>query len=179
MFMTDSRRLKTPIETAARLPRGSAVVLRDYDNPERANLARALLIVCRRQGLCLLIGADRRLALVVGADGVHYPEGLVPRAGVIRRPKRQWIVTAAAHSMVGLVRAERAGADAAILAPVFETESHPGGTALGPTRFAALVHAAVLPVYALGGVNGSTAIRLSGGGATGVAAVSGLGPAPQ
>lgn len=179
ILMTDGARLKRPLEAAARLPRGSAVILRDYDNPHRADLARALLVVCRRRGILLLIGADTELARVVGADGIHYPEALVPPAGSIHRPASQWLVTAAAHSAVGLVRARRAGADAAILAPVFETGSHPGRMSLGPTRFAALVRSADLPVYALGGVDNATAARLSGSGAVGIAAVSALGAATR
>lgn len=177
ILMTDHTRLKRPLEAAAALPRGSAVILRDYDHPHRADLARALRAVCRCRGILLLIGADVGLAKAVGADGIHYPEGLVPANGSVQRPASRWLVTAAAHSAVGLVRAFRAGADAAILAPVFATGSHPGQASLGPTRFAALVRSAGLPVYALGGVNERTAARLSGGGAAGIAAVSALGAA--
>lgn len=175
ILMTDRARLKRPLEAAAALPRGSAVILRDYDHPHRADLARALRAVCRRRGVLLLIGADRALAREVGADGIHYPEALVPRTGSIQRPASRWLVTAAAHSAAGLVRARRAGADAAILAPVFETGSHPGRTCLGPTRFAALVQSVDLPVYALGGVNDRTAARLLTGRTMGIAAVSALG----
>ncbi len=172
--MTDLVRLAAPADAAAALPRGSAVILRDYDSAHRADLARTLRAVCRRRGILLLIGADAGLARAVGADGIHYPEALVPRTGSIQRPAPQWLVTAAAHSAAGLVRARRAGADAAILAPVFETGSHPGRMSLGPTRFAALVQSVDLPVYALGGVNEGTAARLSVGCAVGIAAVSAL-----
>ena len=177
ILMTDDARLTAPTEAAAALPRGSAVILRDYDNPQRADLARALRAVCRRRGILLLIGADTALARAVGADGIHYPEALVPRAGSIQRRMPQWLVTAAAHSATGLVRARRAGADAAILSPAFETGSHPGRMSLGPARFAALVRSVDLPVYALGGVNNETAARLTGGRAVGIAAVSALGAA--
>ena len=179
ILMTDWVRLKSPLDAAAALPRGSAVILRDYENPRRADLARALRAVCRRCGILLLIGADTALARAVGADGIHYPEALVPRAGSIERPKSHWIVTAAAHSAAGLARARRAGADAAILAPVFKTGSHPGRPNLGPTRFAALVRSVDLPVYALGGVNDGTAARLLAGGAVGIAAVGALGAATE
>jgi len=177
--MTDATRLKAPVEAAAVLPRGSVVILRDYDNAHRVDLARALHAVCRRRGLLLLIGADSALAGAVRADGVHYPEPLVPRNGLIARPKSHWLVTAAAHSAAGLERARRAGADAAILSPVFATMSHPGQRSLGPTRFAALVRSVDLPVFALGGVTGSNAMRLLHVGALGIAAVSAFGAAPR
>ncbi len=179
ILMTDETRLRAPVEAAAALPRGSVVILRDYDDAHRVDLARALRATCRRQGLLLLIGADSALARAVRADGVHYPEALVPRSGLIARPKSHWLVTAAAHSAAGLERARRAGADAAILSPVFATESHPGRLSLGPTRFASLVRSVDLPVFALGGVTGGNAVRLLHGGAVGIAAVSAFGPATQ
>ena len=45
---------------------------------------------------------------------------------------------------------------------------------MGPEAFAALVAAAPLPVYALGGVNARTAPQLSGSGVQGFAMVEGL-----
>ena len=172
ILMTDGARLNDPVDAAAALPRGSVVILRDYGSPHRVDLARVLRAVCRRRGLLLLIGADSALARAVRADGVHYPEALVPRSGLIARPKSHWLVTAAAHSAAGLERARRAGADAAILSPVFATGSHPGRLSLGPTRFASLVRSVDLPVFALGGVTGGNAVRLLHGGAVGIAAVS-------
>lgn len=179
VLMTDETRLKAPVEAAAALPRGSVVILRDYGSPHRVDLARALRATCYRQGLLLLIGADSALARAVRADGVHYPEALVPRSGLIARPKPHWFVTAAAHSAAGLNRARRAGVDAAILSPVFETTSHPGRLSLGPTRFAALVRSVELPVFALGGVTDSSAAGLLHGGAVGIAGVSAFGPASR
>ena len=174
IFMTDRRRVESPVEVAAALPRGSAVILRNYDDPQRASLAWALRAVCRRSGVRLLIGADTGLALTVGADGVHYPEYLLLRSGRVRRPKPGWLVTAAAHSTPALVRARRACVDAAILGSVFETGSHPGRAGLGPHRFAALARSVDLPVYALGGVSETTAPRLVKSGAAGIAAVTAL-----
>lgn len=175
ILMTDAARLKRPLDTAGALPRGSAVILRDYKHPRRTELAREMRAVCRSRGVLLLIGSDMALAREVRADGIHYPEALVPPNGSISRPRLPWFVTAAAHSITGLVRARRAGADAAILSPVFQTGSHPGVRVLGPTRFSALAHAVEMPVYALGGVNIETAARLLGGGAAGIVAISALG----
>ena len=89
-----------------------------------------------------------------------------------RRP--DWIVTAAAHSRAALFRAARAGADAALLSPVFWTASHPLAPALGPLRFAAWCRSSPLPVYALGGISARTARRLRAGGGAGFAGISGF-----
>jgi thiamine-phosphate pyrophosphorylase len=175
ILMTDERRLPDPLPAAAGLPRGSAVILRHYDMPGRALLARRLAALCRRRGLVLLIGNDWRLALAVGAGGVHLAEGLVRQAVGIRGLMRHGaMVTGAAHSRCALVAARRAGLDAVLLSPVFPTASHPGGPVLGATRFAALAHGADLPVYGLGGIDARNAGRLTGTGVVGVAAISGL-----
>lgn len=179
LLLTDSRRLPDPLPAAARLPRGSGVILRHYDWPRAKRLALALALarLCRRRGLVLLVAGDAGLALAAGADGLHLPEGLGPLAAGLRRRRRDWIVTQAAHGAGAVARAVPAGVDAVLISPVFATASHPGAAGLGVVRFAALAMQAVragLAVYALGGVNAVSARRLRGLPLAGVAAISGL-----
>ena len=169
LWLTDPARAPDPVAVARRLPRGCGVVLRHYDAPDRADLARRLAAVCRARGLVLLVGADAALAAAVGAHGVHLPEWDT-RWGARRHEWR--LLTAAAHSAGALRRA--AGADAALLSPVFATVSHPGAPPLGPARFAELTAGSPLPVYALGGVTAAAAPALRGSGAAGIAAVGAL-----
>jgi len=167
ILMTDPVRLPDPLAAVAGLPRGSAVILRHYDEGAtggagREQLARQLLAACRRQDVLLLIAGDARLAAAIGADGLHLAEYLVRRGSrrwrLWRRPA--WIVTAAAHGPAALHRARRAGADAALLSPVFPTASHPGAASLGALRFARLASSVAMPVYALGGMSSKRARRL-------------------
>jgi thiamine-phosphate pyrophosphorylase len=167
IFVTDERRCPDPVRIAGSLPRGAAIIFRHYDAPDRAGLALRLAQVCRARGLMLLIAGDPGLARQVRAQGVHWPEGLMRRA----RRRHSGIVTVAAHSEAALIRARSIGADAALLSPVFPTRSGAEKKPLGLMRFAALVHRARLPVYALGGVSAVTARRLAGSGAAGLAAV--------
>ena len=118
---------------------------------------------------------DSRGGRRVGAHGVHLPERAIRRAGAVRW-QRDWLITAAAHSPAALRSAASAGADAALLSPVFATASHPDVRALGPRRFAALAHASPLPVYALGGIDSTRARLLQGSGAVGIAGIGGLIP---
>ncbi|HRD28437.1 MAG TPA: thiamine phosphate synthase, partial [Caulobacter sp.] len=60
------------------------------------------------------------------------------------------------------------------VSPVFASRSPSAGRPMGVEAFAALVRAAPLPVYALGGVNARTAARLTESGAQGLAMVEGL-----
>lgn len=173
IVMTDSRRLADPTPAIAGLERGCAVILRHYGEPGREEMARWLAGLCRRRGLRLLIAGDGRLAAAVGAGGVHLPEAAALRGpGVWSRWRRPgWLVTAAAHSPAALFAAVRAGADAALLSPVFATPSHPDAHPLGPLRFAAWCRRSPLPVYALGGISPSAARRLAGSGAVGLAGI--------
>ncbi|MCW5699414.1 MAG: thiamine phosphate synthase [Rhodospirillales bacterium] len=178
--MTDATRLPDPLPAVAALPRGAAVILRHYESPDREALARKLAHLCRRRGVRLLIAGDTRLAIRVGADGVHLPEHVLAHGSRVwalwrrqRRP-RGWLVTAAAHSSAALHRAARAGIDAVLLSPVFATPSHPGARTIGPLRFTAMTGTSPLPVYALGGINTKTARRLIASGLAGIAAIGGL-----
>lgn len=173
ILMTDAVRLPDPEPVVDSLARGSAVILRHYGAADRVALARRLAHLCRRRGVRLLIGADPHLAAAVGADGVHWPGALAWRD--VRRWRRAgWLVTAAAHSPAALRRAARAGADAALLAPVFATASHPGAPTIGAVRFAALCRSSPIPVYALGGVSADNARRLVLAGAAGLAGIGGF-----
>ncbi len=172
ILMTDGRRLPDPAAAVACLPRGSAVIARHRNGLALEALARGLIGPCCRRGVRLLVSGEARLAWSVGADGVHLPEALARRGPIRRRPG--WLVTAAAHSPAALARAADAGADAALLSPVFTTASHPDRPPLGPLLFAAWCRESPLPVYALGGISAGTAPRLMVSSLAGFAGIGGL-----
>ncbi len=179
--MTDPARTPDPFATIAHLPRGACVIYRHFGAPDRASLAARLAAACRRRGLIFLIAADPPLARLVRADGVHWPERLMP-------PRRAGFrfETTAAHSPRALRRAAAAGMDAAILSPVFATASvsrgaprgspqrSPQRSPLGPRRAGAWARAARLPVFALGGINVKSARSLPRASFAGLAAVEAL-----
>jgi thiamine-phosphate pyrophosphorylase len=167
-FFTDPARTPDPCAVARRLPRGAAVVYRHFGAADRRRMARRLAAIARGRGLALLIAADPLLAERVGADGVHWPQRLLPRT---RGPG---LVTAAAHDAEAIARAEAFGGDACVLGPVFETRSESGNAPLGLVRASQMARAARVPVIALGGITPETAARLSGRGFAGVAAVEAL-----
>lgn len=170
-LLTDPRQ-PNPLAVIARLPSGCGVILRHYDDAERAALARQVSALCRRRGLVLLIAGDERLAIDARAAGVHLPEAAGARAGAVKRRHPRWIVTCAAHGAAA-IRAARE-ADAVLVSPVFPTRSHPGAPTLGPVRFASLACCAKrlgLRVYALGGVNDCSFQRLRGSRPAGFAGI--------
>lgn len=174
ILMTDQTRVPDPLAAARALPRGSAVILRHTDARMRAALARALIELTRAKGLKLLIAGDAPLAAGVGAHGLHLPEARAREAAHWRALKPSWMITAAAHSERALATARIACTDAALLAPVFATASHPEREPLGLLRARLIAARAGLPVYALGGVNADTVARLKDASFAGIAAIEGL-----
>lgn len=165
-FMTDAARLRNPCEIALLMPRGSAIILRDYTHPARTALAFRLRNICQQRGLLLFIGADTALAKHCGANGVHFPSWASARA------LSGFLTSAACHNEEELARAAARNIDVAIVSPAFATQSHPGAPSLGPGRFKALANSARLPVIALGGVTPENADQLAGPNVVGLAAVS-------
>lgn len=165
-LFTDPLRLPDPEAAAQRLPRGAAVVYRHFGARERLKVARRLATVCRQRGLVLLVAADPDLAERVGADGVHWPERLLPAAR-----GRQGIVTAAAHSAAAAARALALGMDCCVLGPLFPTRSGGGRPPLGLFGASQIARAAPGKIIGLGGVSAANARLLAGRGFAGIAAV--------
>lgn len=117
----------------------------------------------------LLVNHDIELARELGI-GVHLRAAQLRGLPERPLPSSVWI-GASCHDAGELELAARIGADFATLSPVCATASHPGAAPLGWGRFAALVAAARLPVYALGGVGPGDLGRAQAAGAQGVAGI--------
>ena len=118
-----------------------------------------------------VLNGPAELATRLGYHGVHWPESQVPRAPPAGPALA--FVSAAAHSIEAVRRAERAGANAVLFGPVFK----PGWKPCNPTGLRALQAAAAttsLSVYALGGVTIERSQDCLAHGAHGVATVSGI-----
>jgi len=115
-------------------------------------------------GARLLVHTQADIAAAVGADGVHVASGDIGELPAMRR----WLgnpdmsLSASCHDAEQLRAAADAGADFALLSPVFPTASHPGSPHLGVQEFAELAHAAPLPVVALGGIAVENREQLAG-----------------
>ena len=99
-----------------------------------------------------MILADSALtATEWGADGIYgHPRALWPT-------RRGLLHLATAHDLHEIGLANRLGADAVLLSPVFATRSHPGGEVLGAARFRLLAQHCLAPVIAMGGMDAGKA----------------------
>jgi thiamine-phosphate pyrophosphorylase len=137
----------------------------------------AALQAPRSRGLKLV--ASRRLDLVraFALDGVQ-----LGADGIAVHEARAWLGPSAwigysAHSGAEAAAAARAGADYAMLSPVYATASKPGAAGRGCDWLAAELRDLQIPVLALGGVTAARAAEVCAAGAWGVAAVSAIGAA--
>jgi thiamine-phosphate pyrophosphorylase len=171
-FLTDTRLQGQEEVIIKALPRGTGVVLRNYEQPNRHAWAKRLVQLCRKRHLPVLIAGDDKLAWQCRADGVHWPEGLIRRPR--RRHAKNRLITATAHHARGIQAAWRSRADAVFVSPVFATRSHPGAAALGVIRLAILAKGSGgRPVIALGGITSATVRQLRPARIYGIAAIDG------
>jgi 8-oxo-dGTP diphosphatase len=96
-----------------------------------------------------LLNGEPALARSWGCDGVHLTSAAL--AAATSRPD-DLLCAASCHTRADLERAGELGLDFAVLGPVFPTPSHRGAPTLGWEGFATITAQAVLPVFALGGL---------------------------
>jgi thiamine-phosphate diphosphorylase len=78
------------------------------------------------------------------------------------------------HGVEEAVGAEADGADFALLGTIFESASHPGRAAAGPSLVSDAVAGAALPVIAIGGITPERVAAVAAAGAHGVAVLGGV-----
>lgn len=168
------------------LPGTVAVLLRDHGVGARQRLAwgRELRALTRDSGQQLWVADRLDLALLLEADAVHLGEASVPAAAARslvgpRALSRAW------HQLrpTAQALAELAGVDALLLSPVIAPrKGRPALGVAGVTELTATLAEAqrAARVYALGGVDATTAAACLRAGAWGVAAIgSAWDPRPE
>jgi thiamine-phosphate pyrophosphorylase len=132
--------------------------------------ARDLVWRTHERGGSVVIGDRADVAQAVGADGVQLGFRSPPARKV--RPWFTGWIGMSCHSEAELASAARAGADYAVLSPLFGVPAK--GGPLGTALFERLVKSVDIPVVALGGIDGTNADRAREAGATGVAVIRAL-----
>lgn len=134
-------------------------------------LVPAVLDVCRRANARLLLNAEPVLAAEAGVDGVHLSSRRLMALSV-RPLGDDYLVGASCHAEEEVRHAGALGLDFIVVSPVQQTSSHPGARLLGFEGLQQLSEPALLPVYALGGMQLSDMGAAFRHGAQGIAAIS-------
>ena len=163
---------------------------RDLSTRELENLSREVMRILRETKSAaenlgpgtpaprtrLLINSRTDIALAVEADGVHLRSDDISPSEVRRICQRavgaaaRVTVTVACHIPQEVYRAERAGADLALFAPVFEKKANPNAQATGLEALRKACQYQI-PVLALGGVTLENAAACLQACAAGIAAI--------
>ncbi|MGB3807271.1 MAG: thiamine phosphate synthase [Erythrobacter sp.] len=148
-LISDARNDDVLDAALGRLPRGSGFIYRHYHLVGRARYERFMQVrrIARARDHLVILADSALTAREWGADAIYGP----PRSLWPRR--RDLLHLATAHDLAEIGLANRLGADAVLLSPVFSTRSHPGAGTLGPVRFRLLARHSRVPVVALGGMD--------------------------
>lgn len=164
------------IEQASALIRAGVdwLQIREKDLPNGVlyGVLKVLSPEARRFGARLLVNGRPDIALEAGASGVHLPAQGLPTAAVRAFFPSPFCIVRSCHSLEEVLRAEREGADAVTLGPIYPTPSKfEFGPPLGLAVLRAVCPATSLPVIALGGVEPGKLAELASAGAAGAAAI--------
>lgn len=180
MLVTDRKRSKRPLVETVRLAVAGgvdAVQLRERDlpPPELYKLAVELRAVTREAGAKLIINQRADIALSAEADGVHLGWRSLSVKDVRAMSQGRLLAGVSCHDGPQLRSAEDAGADYALLGPIFRTPSKEGLVEpVGLEELRELVKSTSLPIVAIGGITAENVADVLACGVSGIAAISAL-----
>ncbi len=148
---------------------------KDLDSLALYHLARPIAARCQRYNAHLFINTDIRVALDVGATGVHLPANAGAVDAVKAQTDNELRVGCSVHRVAAAQKRAAEGADFVTYSPIYPTVSKPGyGPAVGIASLAQLTKQVRLPVFALGGITPLRVAECLAASAFGVAVMSGI-----
>lgn len=144
------------------------------NDQQRLLEARALKALCCRFEALFIINDRIDLALLVDADGVHLGQDDLPlsEARQLLGPER--LLGRSTHRLEHLLAAQQEGADYLGVGPVFATATKPDRSPAGLSWVTEASRHAVVPWFAIGGIDAETIPSVRAAGAQRVAVVSAI-----
>ena len=155
----------------------SAIQLREKDlnDTEYAKLAVPLCKLCHAYSAQLFINSRIKIAMNVGADGLHLPGDSVSVKKVIEETNHRFIIGSSVHTPTEAKQREMEGAGFITYSPIYPTTSKPGyGPVVGLDGLRTVAEKISIPVFALGGITLERVSECLNAGAYGVAVMSGV-----
>ena len=154
----------------------TCVQLREKALDETAFLqeARDICALCRRYGVPFIVNDNVDVAVACGADGVHVGQEDMETGEVRRRVGDDMILGVSVHTVEEARQAVRNGADYLGLGAVFPTGTKTDADVMPGDMLRAICGAVDVPTVAIGGLNRSNILQLSGSGVDGAALVSAI-----
>lgn len=155
----------------------TAIQLREKDLNETqlTQLAQPIAELCRNYEAKLFINTNTRIALEVGATGVHLPANAESVDTIKAQTDGNLYIGCSVHALDAAQKREAEGADFVTYSPIYPTASKPGyGPAVGVGGLAEVAKTVKIPVFALGGITPARVAECLAAGAFGVAVMSGI-----
>ena len=131
--------------------------------------------ICRERGAIFVLNDYPEMAAEIGADAVHVGQDGGSLAEVRRIVGAGVLVGRSTHSLEQAQQAKREGADYIGFGPLFPTGTKPGRPSIGLQDIAAAQeYAGDMPMFCIGGINGTTLPEVLQAGAKRVVIVSWL-----
>lgn len=168
---------RTLAQVAEQVIRGGVTMLqlreKGRTEDEILQAAREITPICKQYGVPLIVNDSIALARAVGADGVHLGQSDVPQ-GDVRKMTEGLILGMSANTVESARRAVALGADYLGVGAVFGTATKHDARHLSPEKLREITESVDIPVVAIGGIQQSNILELTGCGMQGVAVVSAL-----
>ncbi|MDA0902137.1 MAG: thiamine phosphate synthase [Proteobacteria bacterium] len=176
-FFTDRKRFSNVFDDIAALPKGSAVIIREYDlsYEKRLEFAQKVREIAKEKELLFLIAKNLKLAIETKAHGVHFTDYDQSWLEYLRFQKfcrKDFMFACSCHKPTSLIKADKLGFDALFYSPIFPTKSHPDRKALGVRHLQKASRNKKTAIYALGGVNTKNIKLLHSCNINGIAGIS-------
>jgi thiamine-phosphate pyrophosphorylase len=155
----------------------SAIQLREKDltDAEYIRLAEPLCKLCHAYSAQLFINSRIKIAMSIGADGLHLPGDSASVQKVIEQTNGRFIIGSSVHTLTEAKQRETEGADFITYSPIYPTLSKPDyGPAVGVAGLQNITEGVNIPVFALGGITPERVSECLDVGAYGVAVMSGV-----
>lgn len=136
--------------------------------------AKQIAALCKRYGVPLFINDDVDVAIACGAEGVHVGQEDMAAAKVREKVGNKMMIGVSVHSVEEAKQAVRDGADCLGVGAMFSTSTKTDVDVLPKETLKAICDAVDIPVVAIGELNKSNILELSGTGVDGVALVSAI-----
>ena len=135
--------------------------------------AKKVIKIAKEKFLPVLIGKDLKMAMELGADGVHFSDydNSWKKYSTFKL-KKNFIFTCSIHSLKSLKKVHNSAFDTIFYSPIFATKTHINQKPVGVLSLAKIALKSKIPLYALGGVNLSNLRQLRNCHISGIAGIS-------
>ena len=147
---------------------------KDLDEETFEEEAKALKELCEKYHVPFVVNDNVDIALDIDADGVHVGQSDIKGREIRSILGPDKILGISAGTVEEAVAAEKAGADYIGVGAVFGTSTKKDARNLSVEKLREISRAVTIPVVAIGGINKSNLMDLSGSAVDGVAVVSAI-----